>query len=307
MEKPYNDYNSYLRRIHGAKVYKIGLDAGFSCPNRDGTKGRGGCAYCNGSGARSSYTDPVKSVAEQLSSRIDYLKNSFGAEKFIAYFQAFTNTHAPVKKLRSIYDSILPFDGMVGMSIGTRPDCINDEKADLISSYTDRYDVWIEYGLQSVRDDILASLKRGHTFEDFIHAVKLSKDRGIKICAHLILGLPGETVKDIVNTARILNDLKIEGVKIHLLHILKGSRMEGIYKEGGIKLLSQAEYAGMVCDLLENLSPNIVIQRLTGEGDRENHIAPSWALDKTATIKMIEEELIKRGSRQGKKAKSLIS
>ncbi|MCX5680181.1 MAG: hypothetical protein NTZ95_05970 [Candidatus Omnitrophica bacterium] len=134
MKKPYNDYNSYLKRTHGTKVYKIGLDAGFSCPNRDGTVGLDGCIYCNDRGSRSSYTDPVKSIAEQLSSRIDYLKNNFGAEKFIAYFQAFTNTHAPVRKLKSIYDNVLPFDDIVGISIGTRPDCVDDEKMDLIGS-----------------------------------------------------------------------------------------------------------------------------------------------------------------------------
>ena len=300
MEKPYNDYNSYLRRIHGAKVYKIGLDAGFSCPNRDGTKGRGGCTYCTDNGSRSSYTDPVKSVAEQLSLRMEYLKKTFAAEKFIAYFQAFTNTHAPVKKLKSIYDDVLPFDGIVGISIGTRPDCVDDEKMRLISSYRDRYEMWIEYGLQSVNEDTLVRIERRHTLKDFITAVELAKRYGIKTCAHLILGFPEETGKDIVNAAKIFNDLKIDGIKIHLLHILKGSRMENIYKGGGIKLLDQTEYVDMVCDLLENISPDIVIQRLTGEGDRENHIAPLWALDKTKTIRMIEEELTKRGTRQGK-------
>lgn len=296
----YNDYSSYLKARYGTKVYKIGLDAGFSCPNRDLTLGRDGCTYCNYRGSRSSYTDPSKSVAEQLSSRINYLKNKYRAEKFIAYFQAFTNTHAPVSKLRSIYDNVLPFDGIVGISIGTRPDCVDDEKMDLISSYSSRYDVWVEYGLQSIRNDVLKFIERGHTFEDFIRAVKLSKSRGIKVCAHIILGLPGETQKDAINTARTLNDLKIDGVKIHLLHVLKGSRMEDIYKDGGIKLLDQPEYVSMVCDLLENLSQDIVIQRLTGEGDRENHIAPLWALDKSKTIRMIGEELIKRGTCQGK-------
>jgi len=307
MKKPYNDYNSYLRRTHGSKVYKIGIDAGFSCPNRDGTKGLGGCTYCTDSGSRSSYTDPVKSVAEQISSRINYLKNNLGAKKFIAYFQAFTNTHAPVKKLKSIYDNVLPFDSIVGISIGTRPDCVDEERMDLISSYKDRYDVWIEYGLQSTRDDTLISLKRGHTFEDFLRAVELSKSRGIKVCAHIILGLPGETAKDAVTAAKILSDIKIDGVKIHLLHILKGSRMEDIYNKGGIKLLEQSEYADMACDLLENLSPDIVIQRLTGEGTRENHMAPLWALDKTKTIKMIEEELVRRGTCQGRKTPRPIS
>jgi len=297
--RPYNDYNSYLRSIHGAKVYRIGLDAGFSCPNRDGTKGRGGCIYCNGNGSRSSYTDPVKSVAEQLSSRINYLRNNFSAEKFIAYFQAFTNTHAPAGKLKSVYDNILPFDGIVGISIGTRPDCVDDEKMDLISSYRDRYEVWIEYGLQSIRNDTLGSMGRAHTFEDFLCAVGLAKSRGVKVCAHVILGIAGESLEDAVKTAGTLSGLGIDGVKIHLLHVLKASRLEKLYMEGELKLLDQKKYVDMVCSFLENLSPDIVIQRLTGEGDRGNHIAPPWALDKTGTIRMIEETLIKRGTRQG--------
>lgn len=297
--RPYNDYNSYLRSLYGTKVYRIGLDAGFSCPNRDGTKGRRGCIYCNDRGSRSSYTDPAIGVAEQLSSRINYLKNNFGAGRFIAYFQAFTNTHAPVKKLRSIYDNILPFDGIVGMSIGTRPDSVDDEKMDLIASYRDRYEVWVEYGLQSIRDDALKFLEREHTFRDFIRAVGLAKDRGIKICAHVILGIPGESTKDAAETAKALSDLKIDGVKIHLLHVLKGSRLEKLYSEGALNLLSQKDYVSAVCAFLENLSPDTIIQRLTGEGDRENHMAPLWALDKTKTIKMIEEELAKRRTCQG--------
>jgi len=305
MIKPYNDYNSYLRRTHGSKVYKIGLDAGFSCPNRNLTPGQGGCIYCNDRGSRSSYTDPVKSITEQLSSRIDYLKNNFGAEKFIAYFQAFTNTYAPVKKLKEIYDKILPFEDIVEISIGTRPDCIDEKKIDLISSYTRRYRVWIEYGLQSIRNDTLAFLGRGHTFEDFFRAVELSKGRGIKICTHIILGLPGESPEDAIKTARVLSSLGIDGIKIHLLHVLKGSRLEKIYTDGKLRLLDQKEYIEIACSFLENLSPDIVIQRLTGEGDRENHIAPLWALDKTKTIRLIEEEFAERGTRQGKALKTI--
>ncbi len=297
--KPYNDYNSYLRRIYGKKVYRIGIDAGFTCPNRDGTKGTGGCIYCNETGSRSPYTEPEKSVSEQLSSRIGYLKDRFGADKFIAYFQAFTNTYAPIEKLKSVYDAALPFDGVIGISVGTRPDCVDKEKISLLSSYSDRYEVWVEYGLQSVRNDILSSIARGHTFEDFTAAVKLSKAGGIKTCAHIILGLPGETVKDAVAAARTLTDMRIEGVKIHVLHILKGSKLEDLYSKGGIKIPGLEEYASMVCGFLENLSPDIVVQRLTGQGQKEEHIAPAWALDKTATIKAIEDEFERRKTRQG--------
>ena len=297
--KLYNDYNSYLRARYGVKVYRIGLDAGFTCPNRDGTKGRGGCIYCNENGSRSPYTEPEKAVSDQLSSRIAYLKNKFGARKFVAYFQAFTNTYSPVEKLKTVYDAILPFDGIVGMSVGTRPDCVDKSVIGLLSSYSDRYEIWIEYGLQSVRNDTLKYLNRGHTFEDFTRAVTLSKAGAVKICAHVILGLPGETVNDAAETARILTGLKIDGVKIHMFHVLKGSRLEKLYRENGLKLLSMEEYVSTVCSFLENLSPGIVIQRLTGQGQLEYHIAPDWALDKTAAIGSIDKELMRRKTRQG--------
>jgi radical SAM protein (TIGR01212 family) len=296
--KPYNDYNSYLRSRYGTKVYRIGLDAGFTCPNRDGTKGSGGCIYCS-SGSRAAYADPKKSVPEQLSSRIRHLKDRFGAEKFIAYFQAFTNTYAPVERLKTVYDAVLPFEGVVGISIGTRADCVDATKMALISSYSDRYEVWVEYGMQSIKNDVLTYLGRGHTFEDFADAVALSKGFGVKTCAHVILGLPGETSEDAAKTAEVLNDLGIDGVKIHVLHALKGSRAEKLYHEGGLKLLGRDAYVKTVCDFLERLAPETVIQRLTAQGPKEEHVAPDWALDKTGTIKAIEHEFEKRGTRQG--------
>ncbi|MBN1527307.1 MAG: TIGR01212 family radical SAM protein [Candidatus Omnitrophica bacterium] len=294
----YNDYNSYLREKYGCKVYRIGLDAGFSCPNRDGTKGFGGCIYCNEEGSRASYADPALSVAEQLRSRIKKLREKNGPKKYIAYFQAFTNTYAPAKELRPIYDQAASND-VVGISIGTRPDAIDLAKLELIASYKDRYEVWIEYGLQSAHDKTLLALQRGHTFADFANAVHLTKRFGISVCGHVILGLPGETAAEMMETADKLSELKVDGVKIHLLHILKGSRLEQLYAGGKIRLPEQDEYVELVCDFLERLSPDIVIQRLTGEGTREKHVAPLWALDKLGTIKKIEETLKKRGSRQG--------
>jgi len=300
MHKIYNDYSSYLKERYGCKVYRIGLDAGFTCPNRDGSKGTGGCLYCNGDGSRATYTNSGEPVGSQLDYRIRAIKRKKGASKFIAYFQAFTNTYAPVPILKEAYDAILPFEDIVGLSIGTRPDSIDPDKLDLISSYKDKYEVWIEYGLQSIHDRTLKSLNRGHSSEDFFEAVKMTKDRGIMICAHVILGLPGETKDDMLRTAAILSDLGVRGVKIHLFHILRGSLAEKIYSEGGIRLLEQDEYAGLVCDFLENLSPDIIIQRLTGEGRREDHIAPLWALDKFGTIEKIRENMEERGSCQGR-------
>ena len=298
--KPYNDYSSYLKQKYGCKVYRIGLDAGFDCPNRDGTKGEGGCIYCNAGGSRSAYTDPSLPVAGQLSARIDYLKKTRLATKFIAYFQAFTNTYGPVNRLKGAYDTVLPFEDIVGITIGTRPDTIDREKLELISSYADTRDVWIEYGLQSIHDKTLAAIKRGHSFRDFLNALQLTKDLNIKTCVHVILGLPGETKEDMMQTARKISELKVDGVKIHLLHILKGSGLEKLYSEGKVRLLEQDEYVRLVCDFLENLSPDMIIQRLTGQGRRGEHIAPAWAPDKIETINKIEEGLNRRNSCQGK-------
>lgn len=297
--KLYNDYNSYLRQKYGCKVYRIGLDAGFSCPNRDGTKGAGGCIYCNEDGSRASYADPKNTVRKQLGDRIAYLKKSKGARRFIAYFQAFTNTYAPLDKLKAIYDNILPFEEVVGLSIGTRPDAVSRDKLRLIASYKDRYEVWVEYGLQSIHDKTLETIKRGHDFKDFLAAFKLAKEFDIPVCAHVILGLPGETRGDMIATAKKISELKIDGVKIHLLHILKGSLLEKLYNEGKVSVLGQDEYVGLACDFLENLSKDIIIQRLTGEGPSDMHIAPLWALDKVGTLDRIEQTLKRRGSFQG--------
>ena len=295
----YNDYNSYLKNRYGCKVYRIGLDAGFSCPNRDGTKGYGGCIYCDEAGSRAPYTNRSDPLEKQISSRIDYLKEKNDAKKFIAYFQAFTNTYAGVEKLKSIYDALLPFTDIVGLTIGTRPDTIDEDKIKLISSYKDRYDVWMEYGLQSSNDKTLEFLNRGHTYRDFTEAVELTKRYGLSICAHVILGLPGETKEDMMRTAERLNELRVDGVKIHMLHILKGSRLEKLYNEKRIYLLEQDEYVNLVCGFLENLSGDMVIQRMTGEGTRQSHMAPKWALDKIGTINKIGEALKQRGNCQG--------
>ncbi|MDP3804723.1 MAG: TIGR01212 family radical SAM protein [Candidatus Omnitrophota bacterium] len=299
--KLYNDYNTYLKTKYGCKVYKIGLDAGLSCPNRDGTKGIGGCVYCDDNASRASYTNPKDTISDQLAKRIKYLKQSRLATKFIAYFQAFTNTYASIDKLKKIYDEALDFDDVVGISIGTRPDAVDQDKLKLISSYKNRLEVRIEYGLQSIHDKTLIRINRGHSFADFLEALKLTKEFDIPVCAHVILGLPGETKADMIETAKSITGLKVNAVKIHLLHILKGSLLEELYNKGEVKVLRRDEYASLVCDFLEYLSPDIIIERLTGEGSRDSHVAPLWALDKTGTINEIGETLKKRGAFQGSK------
>ncbi|MBU0605319.1 MAG: TIGR01212 family radical SAM protein [Candidatus Omnitrophica bacterium] len=289
--KLYNNYSSYLKERYGSRVYRIGLDAGFSCPKA--------CIYCNVNGSRSSYTDPKESIGKQLSGRIEYLKKTKSAAKFIAYFQAFTNTNSPVEQLKEAYDNILPFEEIVGLSIGTRPDCIDMDKLKLIASYKDRYEVWMEYGLQSIHDRTLKAINRGHSFNDFLKAYNETRKFSIPVCVHVIIGLPGETGEDMVKTALKLSELKVDGVKIHLLHILKGSELEKLHSGGLVKVLEQEEYVNLVCNFLENLSEKIIVQRMTGQGNREEHIAPNWAMDKLGTIQRIEDTLRKRGSRQG--------
>lgn len=272
-------YNDYLKSKYGCKVHRIAIDAGFTCPGR--------CIYCNNNGSRAAYIDPEDTIKEQLRKRIAYLRKENGAKKFVAYFQAFTNTNAPVSKLKKAYDEVSGFDDIVGISIGTRPDSVDRKKIKLIASYKKSYEVWIEYGLQSTHDKTLDLIKRGHTYNDFLKAYELAKEYGLLVSAHVILGLPGETKKEMVATAERLSKLKIDGIKIHLLHVLRGSELEDMYYRGDVDLLEQDEYVKLVCAFLRNLPPNIIIQRLTGEGSREDHIAPLWALDKIGTINKI--------------------
>ena len=301
---PYNDYNSYLKNKYGTKVYRIGLDAGFSCPNRDGTKGTGGCLYCDKNGSRSPYADPKATLSSQLESRIRYLKQKRGAQKFIAYFQAFTNTHGSLNRLKSAYDEILPFKEIVGISIGTRPDAIDREKLSLIASYQEKYEVWLEYGLQSSHDKTLKFINRAHSYQEFADAVELAHTFHIPVCAHVILGLPGEGREEVVETARRITALRIEGIKIHSLHVLRDSPLEKLYNDNKIELSTLDEYSELVCDFLENLPSSVIVKRLTGQGGGESHVAPSWALDKTMTMKRIGEVFEARGSYQGSKLSS---
>jgi radical SAM protein (TIGR01212 family) len=272
-------YNDYLKSKYGCKVYRIALDAGFTCPGR--------CIYCNHNGSRAVYIDSGDTIKEQIKKRMAYLKEANKAKKFIAYFQAFTNTNAPVDKLKKAYDEVSGFDDIVGISIGTRPDSVDRKKIQLIASYKKSYEVWIEYGLQSAHDKTLQLINRGHTYDDFLKAYGLAKEYGLLVSAHVILGLPGEKKEDMIETAKKLSALKVDGIKIHLLHVLRGSELENMYYQGKVRLLEQKEYVELVCDFLRNLSPGIIIQRLTGEGRREDHIAPLWALDKIDTINKI--------------------
>jgi radical SAM protein (TIGR01212 family) len=298
--KGYNDFASYLRNRFGCRVQKITIDAGFSCPNRDGTLSSGGCIYCDGKGSGSGAARRAESIQEQIQRGKYGLGARYKAQKFIAYFQAFTNTYAPCNILRRRYDEALTDSDVVGLAIGTRPDCIDEEILDLIQEYTATRMVWIEYGLQSMHNRTLSKINRGHTFEDFVRAVQMTQGRNILICAHVILGLPDESRQDVLDTAKAIADLGIGGIKIHSLYIPEDTPLARLFQAGGCTVLNQEEYVSWVVGFLEHLSPDVIIQRLTGDPDPSTLLAPSWTLNKQETLGLIRKALEAAGTWQGK-------
>ena len=300
MNKRYNDLNTYLRSLYGCRVQKITIDAGLSCPNRDGTLSTGGCIYCNARGSGTGAFTRGLSVAEQLRQGKQALFRRYKAKKFLAYFQSFSNTYGPVEKLKLLYDEALAVEDVVGLSIGTRPDCVGQSVLELLQDYAQEYLIWVEYGLQSANDATLALVNRGHDTQCFKDAVSATANRGIKICAHVILGLPNETGEDMLHTAKTIADLRIDGIKLHLLYVVKGTRLETLYRQGKFKCLEQQEYVDRVCDFLEHIPRHMIIQRLTGDPHPAELTAPQWSLKKSETLAKIRETLEKRDSWQGK-------
>ena len=298
----YYSFSQYLKdKFPGQRVYKIALDAGFNCPHRDQKTKTGGCIYCeNKSFSPNAKLFPRPSIAAQLESGMDFYRRRYNAGKFIAYFQAYTNTYAPPDQLKKIYDETTKFDDVIGLSIGTRPDCVSNEKLNLITSYTDRFSVWIEYGLQSKHDRTLKFIRRGHDYQAFLDAVRRTRGRQIAICAHIILGLPNETREDMEATVQSLVDLNVDGIKLHNLYVSKNTALEELHKKGEIKLLTLEEYIPLLCDLLEILPPKMVVQRVTGELSGELLVAPKWEVNKNQIIRMINDELTRRNSSQGR-------
>jgi uncharacterized protein len=299
--KRYCDFKSFLVNRFGCKVHKLQIDAGFTCPNRDGKVAAGGCAYCDGRGSSLRQKGPLPSVAEQIRSGKGLYRNLRGAAKFIAYFQTFTNTYGPVEKLKALYDEAILQEDVIGLSIGTRPDCIDEEILNLLQDYAKRSHVWIEYGLQSIHDRTLERMNRGHDAATFIEAVRKTADRGLFICTHIIVGLPGETREDVLETAMAVATLPIDGIKIHSLLALRGTEVGRLYEEGAITLPDMGDYVATVCDILEVLPPAMVIQRLTAEGYRDIYLGPDWAASKLRVLNAIDRELEKRDTWQGSK------
>ena len=298
--KRYYQFSEYLKTKFGNKVYKITIDAGFSCPNRDGTISSGGCIFCDDGGSFSRAHSSLLSVGEQVLTGIQTLSKRFKAQKFMSYFQAYSNTYKPVDELKIIYDESLCHPDVVGLSIGTRPDCVDEQKLDLIASYTDRYETWIEYGLQSMHDRTLKFINRGHDCETFLKAFNQTKERGIKINVHVILGLPGETKQDMLETIKLLADIGVDGVKFHCLCVFPNTKLYDLYEHGQIRLLEEDEYVDIACDCLELLPSDTTIHRLGGNGLQAIKIAPKWLNKKFEILNKIDKELEKRMSCQGK-------
>jgi uncharacterized protein len=299
--KRYYDVKSFWRNTFGCSVYKLPIDAGFTCPNRDGTVACGGCIYCDGRGSKLRQAGPLPPVSEQIRSGQAYYRKHRRAGKFIAYFQTFTNTYGPYERLKNLYDEALGEEDVIGLSIGTRPDCVSDDVLELLQNYSSRAHIWLEFGLQSIHDRTLAFINRGHTYAQFVAAVQRAADRNIRICTHIIIGLPGETREDILNTAKALSALPIQGIKIHLLLALRGTAIGEMYEKGKITMLNKEEYVETVCDILEILPPEMVIQRLTADGYRDIFLAPAWAVNKMAVLNAIDREMEIRDTFQGRK------
>ena len=300
MQKRYNDLNSYFRALFGCRVQKLTVDAGLTCPNRDGTLSTGGCIYCNARGSGTGAHARGLSITDQLNHGKTALAKRYKAKKFIAYFQSFSNTYAPLQTLKRLYDEALAVEDIVGLSIGTRPDCVNEPILDLLQHYARDCLIWIEYGLQSASDITLGQINRGHDVQCFKHAVKTTLHRNIKICAHVILGLPGEERQDMLQTADTIAALGIDGVKLHLLYVVAETPLESLYRLGKYKCLHQQEYVDLVCDFLERIPSAMIIQRLTGDPHSSELVAPQWSLKKSETLELIRRTLEKRDSWQGK-------
>jgi radical SAM protein (TIGR01212 family) len=295
----YYAFSRFLRERFGRKIFRVTIDAGFTCPNVDGSVAVGGCVYCDNRSFSPNRRLPRASIREQVSRGIAILQRRYQADRFLAYFQAATNTYAPPEKLRRLYDEALENPQVIGLAVGTRPDCVPDPVLDLIQDYACNRYVCLELGLQTIHDRSLDWMNRGHHFDAFVDAVRRCQGRGFDLCAHVILGLPGETRDDMLATAEALAALPVHAVKIHNLHVVRDTPLADMYAKGQAHVLERAEYVQVVCDFLERLPPGMVIQRLSGDAPPDYLVAPKWCLDKPALLSAIRAELECRDSWQG--------
>ncbi|KAF0219627.1 MAG: hypothetical protein FD174_1882 [Geobacteraceae bacterium] len=294
-----NSYGSYLRRRFRCRVSKVNVDGGFTCPNRDGTRGSGGCIYCDNSSFSPGGTQPDIPLEAQMAEGMAYHRKRLGSEKFIIYFQKHTNTYAPVAKLRDLFSRALAHPDVVGISVGTRPDALSGEALELLEELAQSRYVCLELGLQSMDDAILRQINRGHTLDEYLEAIERAAHRGIDICTHLIYGFPGETRGGFLKTAELIASLPINSLKLHQLHAVKGTALADLYYRGTFAPLTHEEYVAAVCDFLERIPAHMAIQRLYGSAPLAIRVAPTWDLKNNQMWYSVINELKRRNTWQG--------
>ncbi|MCI6152288.1 MAG: TIGR01212 family radical SAM protein [Fusobacterium perfoetens] len=283
--------NSFFRKNFKEKIYKVSLDGGFTCPNRDGKISREGCLFCSDSGSGEFAGSRCKSIREQIDEQLDFMKNKIKDEKVIAYFQNFTNTYDSVENLRKKYYEALEHPKVIGIAIATRPDCLSLEIIELLNEINKKTFLWIELGLQTANDEIAKIINRGYKLDCYLEATKNLREKNIKFVTHMIVGLPNETKEDLYKTIEIINSVKSWGIKIHLLYILKNSKLLKYYEKSPFKIYTQNEYTDIVVELLERLDSNIVVHRLTGDAKKEDLFEPKWSSNKRGILNEIEKKL----------------
>ena len=290
-KKRYNSLDNYFKNTFGEKIYKVSLDGGFTCPNRDGTLSTKGCIFCSESGSGDFAGSRRLSINEQIEEQLKLIENKFPSGKVIAYFQNFTNTYADVEYLRKIYYEALSHSRVIGLAIATRPDCLGENIIELLSEINNKYFLWVELGLQTINEEVAKIINRQYSLKTYEEAAEKLKSRNIKFVTHIIIGLPGEKENDSLDTALFSEKCGTWGIKIHLLHIIKNTKLETLYKKNELKIQKKDEYVKKVVKILQNISYNIVIHRLTGDGNRDTLIAPLWSLNKRDVLNSIEKEM----------------
>ncbi|MGX7196412.1 TIGR01212 family radical SAM protein [Enterococcus olivae] len=300
--KRYHSWNYALRQQFGGKIFKLVIDGGFDCPNRDGTVAHGGCTFCSVSGSGDMILAPEDPLPIQFEKEIQRMHKKWPTvDRYIVYFQNFTNTHAPLKEIKERFEQVIHLPGVVGLSIGTRPDCLPDDVVEYLAELNEQRYLWVELGLQTTFEETSRLINRAHDYQTYLEGVAKLRKHNIRVCTHLINGLPGETAEMMrENVRRTILDSDIQGIKLHLLHLMRNTRMLRDYHEGRLQLLSRDQYVEITCDQLEMIPEEIIIHRLTGDAPTETLVGPMWSLKKWETLNAINDEMLYRDSYQGK-------
>ncbi len=304
--KRYHTLNEYYRKTFGGKVFKVSLDGGFTCPNRDGNITVGGCIFCSARGSGDFAGDRREDLKNQFRQVSERMHKKWPKAKYIGYFQAFSNTYAPAKELREMYETILEEEDVVGLAIATRPDCLPEDVLDVLSDMNKKTKLWVELGLQTIHEHTQQLINRGHDYQVYLDGVEKLRKKNIDVITHIIINLPGESKEEMMDTAKAVAHLPVQGIKIHMLHLLKKTPMMELYEAGKLTFMNKEEYINMVVDMLEILPPDMVIHRLTGDGPPDLLVEPRWTLKKWEVLNGIDHELGRRNSWQGKYYKKEI-